>query len=69
MQFGTDYIISWDISDKDFPTIRVEKLSADKNYLKIDMLGISHEQSGVVALRQLLEEENNGGKVSNENQT
>ena len=56
MKFETDYIISWDISDKDYPTISVAKIDADKNNLKIGVLGVSHEQSGVVSLRQLLDE-------------
>lgn len=55
MKFEKDYIISWDISDKDCPTISVAKLDAEKNSLKVDVLGISHEQSGVVSLRQLLD--------------
>ena len=57
MKFETDYIISWDISDKDFPAICITKLLADKdNKLTCDVVGISHEKSGVVSLRQLLEE-------------
>lgn len=56
MNFETDYIISWDISENDFPTISVAKLKAEKNRLIIEQLGISREQSGVISLRQLLEE-------------
>ena len=56
MKFGTDYIITWDISEKDCPTISVSRLEAETKNLKIEVLGVSHEQSGVISLRQLLEE-------------
>ena len=56
MKFETDYIISWDISKSDYPCITVSKVFEKEKQLQLDILGISHEQSGVVSLRQLLEE-------------
>ena len=58
MKFGTDYIIAWDISDEDFPIIKVMRLSGSKKNIICEELGTSHEQCGCVSLRQLLEKFN-----------
>ncbi len=65
---NTDFIISWDISDKDYPTISVAKMGTEKSNIKVDVIGISHEQSGVFSLLQLLEEFERKTRAENEGQ-
>ena len=56
--FEIDYIIAWDISDKDIPCISVSLLrrSENGNSIEPEILGRSSERAGVVSLRQLLEQ-------------
>ena len=57
MKFEPDYLIGWDISKNgDFPAITVVKLSAEKDKVVCTVLGVSHEPTGVVSLRQLIEQ-------------
>lgn len=55
-QFENDVIISWDVSNEDLPSVSVLMLRRDggSTNLVADVLGISHERTGVVSLRQLL---------------
>ena len=62
MKFETDYIITWDISDKDFPTITVGRLREENGKILFDILGITHEKSGAVSLLQLLAEDETKNK-------
>lgn len=56
-QFENDVIISWDVSNADLPSVSVLMLRRDgSTNLVADVLGISHERTGVVSLRQLLAE-------------
>lgn len=57
-QFKTDYIISWDVSDKDCPCIVITELRRDEpgSGLEVELLGTSYEKTGAVSLRQLLEQ-------------
>lgn len=57
-QFKTDYIISWDVSDKDCPRIVITELRRDEpgSGLEVELLGTSYEKTGAVSLRQLLEQ-------------
>lgn len=57
-QFEKDYIISWDVSDKDHPCIAVAVLqrSEDGRSLETEVLGNTFEKTGVISLRQLLEQ-------------
>lgn len=57
MQFQTDYIISWDFSDKDCPVVNISRLRAGEKsmHLECDVLSVEHEKCGVVSLRQLIE--------------
>ena len=57
-QFQTDYIISWDVSDKDCPCLSVAMLRRDEkgSRLEIEFLGNSYDKTGAVSLRQLLEQ-------------
>lgn len=55
--FQDDYIISWDLSDKDRPCINVSLLRSDKGArLEMETIGISFAPTGVVSLRQVLED-------------
>jgi hypothetical protein len=56
-QYQTDYIISWDFSNKDFPCVSVISVEKDKDrpMLISRFLGNSYKKTGVVSLRQLLE--------------
>lgn len=56
-QFQPDYIISWDFSKEDFPCVTVSCVEKDKDspLLIMRFLGRSHEETGVVSLRQLIE--------------
>ena len=57
--FETDYLISWDFNDKDCPCVNIAVMHIDeKDGTKIvaDVLGSSYKKSGVVSLRQLLED-------------
>lgn len=56
-QFTSDYIISWDVSDKDHPCISVARLGRDEkgSRLELEVLGTSLERTGVVSLLQLLD--------------
>ena len=56
MKFETDYIISWDISDKDFPTIVIARIGAEKDKFEFDVLAMLHDKNGIVSLSNLLEE-------------
>ena len=56
--FRDDYIISWDVSDKDYPCISVSRLREENGKLVCDVLGQSYAASGVVSIRQLLAEFN-----------
>lgn len=58
MLFQPDYIIAWDVSDHDAPTVNISKVYASGKciHLQIDVLGVFHENCGVVSLRQLLDE-------------
>ena len=58
MQFQTDYLISWDFSEKDCPALSVMRLSADEKGTKViaDVLTTMYADCGVMSLRQLLEE-------------
>ena len=57
-QFQNDIIISWDLSDHDFPVIAVTSLEKNEKGagLIANVLGKSHSTSGTVSLLQLLEE-------------
>jgi hypothetical protein len=57
-QFQTDYIISWDVSDKDHPRIVISELRRDKpgSWLEVELLGTSYDKTGAVSLHQLLEQ-------------
>ena len=56
--YQTDYVIAWNFEDGDVPFVKFTKVYAEKGkaYLMCDVLGCSHEHSGVVSLRQLLDE-------------
>lgn len=54
--FQDDYIISWDVSDKDYPCISISRLRGEAGKLVCDVLGQSYATSGVVSVRQLLGE-------------
>ena len=56
--YQTDYVISWDFKDGDAPVVTFTKVYVEKGtpHLLCDILGYSHENSGVVSLRQLLDE-------------
>ena len=62
MLFQPDYIISWDVSDQDNPTVNISKLYSDGKHihLQIDVLGVYHDKCGVVSIQQLLNEFNRG---------
>ena len=57
MLFQTDYLIAWDFSEKGMPTVKISRLSSDKKsiHLTMDVLGVVHENCGVVSLRQIIE--------------
>lgn len=56
--FETDYLISWDFSENDYPCVTVSELSKDEKSNKVigTVLGISYRRSGVISLRQVLSE-------------
>ena len=58
MEFQTDFIVSWDISDKDFPCVQISRLRSDgkATRLVLDVIGNSNAKCGVVSVRQLLAE-------------
>lgn len=56
MKFETDYIISWDISDKYFPTILIARIGAEKDKFVFDVLAMLHEKNGIVSLSDLIAE-------------
>jgi len=56
ISFETDYIIAWDISDNDAPTITISKLYSNGKNLHCEYLGQTHQKSGVISLRQLLDQ-------------
>ena len=57
-QFETDYIITWDVSDKDHPCIAVSVLHRNEtgSGLMCEVLGNCFERTGTVSLLQLLEQ-------------
>lgn len=58
MMFQPDIVISWDVSDKDYPVISITRLRSDgkATRLECDVLEVSHgERCGIVSVRQLLE--------------
>lgn len=56
MKFADDYLISWDFSDKDFPCVEVMVLHPDEKGTRVlgEHIGVSHEKSGVISIKQLL---------------
>lgn len=58
MLFQPDYIIAWDFSDKDAPAVGISKLYSDGKsmHLMVDVLDTFHTETGVVSVRQLVEE-------------
>ncbi len=54
--FQTDYLISWDFSDKDLPCVVVSRLRKDGAAIVADVIGRTHESAGCVSLRQILED-------------
>lgn len=55
-QFHPDYIISWDSSEKDHTCVSIIQLKKDGAHLIGEVVGFSHEKSGCISLRQVLEE-------------
>lgn len=58
-QFMPDFIISWDSSDKDYTCVCIAQIKKDGTKIISELIGISHEKSGCVSLRQILEEHEN----------
>lgn len=58
MEFQTDYLISWDVSDKDLPVISISRLRTEGKsvHLMVDVLDTFHSTIGVCSLRQIIEE-------------
>lgn len=55
--YKDDYIVSWDISDKDHPCITLLKLGREKDgTLGYEYIGSTFARSGSFSLRQALEE-------------
>lgn len=58
MEFQPDYVISWDFTDHDNPTVTVSRIRAEAKTaaLMIDNMDIFHSSAGVCSLRQVIEE-------------
>lgn len=56
MEFQTDYIFAWDFSDKDAPVVSAARLRAEGKHLVYDVISVVSKESGVVSLRQTLDE-------------
>lgn len=57
MTFQPDIIVSWDISEKDIPTITITKIEYDPNIKKIVghvIATINAGQSAAISINQLL---------------
>ena len=54
--FQTDYLISWDFSDKDLPVVVLCRMRQDGANVTADYIGRSHESAGCFSLRQVLED-------------
>lgn len=55
-QYRTDYIVSWDISDSDFPVITVSQIRREGASVVGEVIGFTHEKSGSISIRQVIEE-------------
>lgn len=55
-QFLTDLLISWDISDRDFTIITVSQMRREGTHVVGEIIGLSHEKTGCVSIRQVMEE-------------
>jgi len=56
MEFLEDYIVSWDFSDVDVPVVKISRMRSEKRHIVLDVLGCSYNKSGVVSLRQIINE-------------
>jgi hypothetical protein len=52
----TDYLISWDFSEKDLPVIIVTRIRGEGPNIIGDIIGRTHERAGCLSLRQVLED-------------
>lgn len=55
-QYKTDYLISWDCSDADHPSVAVTRVWKGKKGLECEQLGVSLEKYGAISLLQVCEE-------------
>lgn len=55
-QFQTDFLISWDYGEKDYPCLAVTRLRKDGCSIAADVIGCTHASSGCISIRQVLEE-------------
>lgn len=57
-EFKTDYIISWDFKDGDFPTVSISRLRTEEKspHLMVDVLESFHSKCGVASLRQIVDD-------------
>ena len=58
MEFQPDYLISWDFSDAEHPTISVSRLRAEhkSTTISVDPIDRFCSITGVCSLRQIVEE-------------
>lgn len=58
-QYQPDYLISWDFSNKDLPCVVISRLRKDGATIVADIIGRTHDNTGCVSLRQVLEDYEN----------
>lgn len=55
-QYKTDYVISWDISDTDYPCVSVTRVGSKEGKVECEVLGVSFAKNGVISILQVNEE-------------
>lgn len=67
MEFQPDYLVSWDFSDKDYPSVIISKLYSDGKsaHLSVDVLEQFQTKIGVCSLRQLISEFEHNRRTDN----
>lgn len=55
MKFVDDYIFSWDLTDTEFPRLKIELMRAEGNRIVCQLLAESNEKTGCASLLQVLD--------------
>lgn len=55
MKFIDDYIFSWDLTDTEFPRLKIERMYAEGNRIVCQLLAESNEKTGCASLIQVLD--------------